>query len=74
MRTLLIPPLFLAIYAGALLTITVLITPGVERVSFSTSYSMAGCYLAGRMDLPPALRSAQSAGNRSDFDDDIEPF
>jgi len=70
MRTLLIPPFFLAIYASALLTITLLITPGIEKVS----YSEVGCYLAGRMDLPPALRSAQSPASARDFDDDIESF
>jgi hypothetical protein len=70
MRTFLIPPVFLAIYASALLMLTVLITPGVEEVS----YSEFGCYLAGRMDLPPALRRKQSQQSPGDFEDDIEPF
>lgn len=70
MRTFLIPPFFFGVYASALLMLTVLITPGVEKVS----YSEVGCFLAGRMDLPPALRNAQSPASAGDFDDDIESF
>ena len=62
MRTLVIPPFFLAVYAGAILTLTVLITPGVERVSNNFSYDMAGCFLAGRMDLPPRAAKPTKSG------------
>lgn len=66
MRTLLIPPFFMAIYAVALLSITWLITPGIQLAS----YSVAGCFLAGRMDLPPALRRVQTTGWSSDYSDE----